>query len=254
VKRWVEFGVFCLVCAASPARAQATGQAWANVIINWLPTHRLAYELDLEPKAQLIVHDEQPRWANLEATPEVSYALSSWVSVLGQVAVEYQAQNDEVNSMSIAPRLGVQLHLLSHILGPPGSHGAENEPQPRRRADFGTLVRLEHEDTFYSTSAPAKTLWRVRERFEVTYPLNRKKVTDDGAVYATSDTELFMPIDEDVKGGIVSDVRVRTGFGYRKSFGWRYEALYIWNGGRNARTGAMAATSQVLDVRIKRVY
>jgi hypothetical protein len=254
VKRWLEFGVFCIVCAASPARAQATGQAWGNVIINWLPTHRLAYELDLEPKAQLIVHDGQPRWADLDATPQVSYALSSWVDALGQVDIAYQAETDEVNSMSVTPRLGAQLHLLSHLLGPSGGRGAQNEPHPRRRADFGTLLRLEHLDTFYSTSALAKSQWRFRDRFEVTYPLNREKVTDDHAIYLTSDAELFMPIDEDVKGGIVSDVRIRTGFGYRESFGWRYEALYIWNGGRSAHTSAMAATSHVIDLRIKRVF
>jgi hypothetical protein len=84
--------------------------------------------------------------------------------------------------------------------------------------------------------------------------LNNAKVTDDGTIYATSDTEIFVPIDETVRGGIVSEVRIRAGVGYRESFGWRYEALYIWTGERNAQSGAMAANSHAVDVRIRRQF
>jgi Protein of unknown function (DUF2490) len=243
-----------MVCAASPARAQATGQAWANVIIDWLPTNRLSYELDVEPKFQVVVHEGQPTWADLDVTPQVNYTLSRWIDVLGEVDVAYQAQTDEVNSMSMTPRIGAQLHLLSRILQPPGGHGEANEKLPRRRADVGSLVRLEHEDTFYSTSAVQKSTWRLRDRFAIAYPLNNAKVTDDGTVYVTSDAEVFVPIDETVRGGIVSEVRIRAGVGYRESFGWRYEALYIWTGERNAQSGAMAANSHAIDVRIRRQF
>jgi hypothetical protein len=243
-----------MVCIASPARAQATGQAWTNVTIDWLPTNRLSYELDLEPKAQLIVHHGQPTWGDLDATPQVNYAMSPWIDLLGEVDVAYQAQSDEVNSMSVTPRIGADLHILSHILQPAGGHGAANERLPRYRADFGSLVRLEHVDTLYSTSALEKSMWRVRDQFGVVYPLNRAKATDDGAVYVSSDGEVFVPIDRTVKGGAVSEVRLRAGFGYRASFGWRYEVRYIWNGERSAQSGAMAANSHVIDVSIKRVF
>jgi uncharacterized protein DUF2490 len=254
VKRWLGFVLFGLVCAPLPAGAQATGQAWANVIIDWLPTNRLSYELDVEPKFQAVVHDGQPTWTDLDVTPQVNYALSPWLDVLGEVDVGYQAQSNEVNSMSMTPRIGTELHILSRLLQPAGGHGQANEKLPRRRADFGSLLRLEHEDTFYGTSAVQKSTWRVRDRFRIAYPLNSAKVTNDGTIYATSDAELFLPIDQTVRGGAVSEVRVRAGIGYRESFGWRYEALYIWTGERNADSGAMAVHSHAIDVRIKRQF
>jgi hypothetical protein len=239
---------------APPASAQATGQAWGNMVVDWLPTNRLTYEVDLEPKVQAVVHDGQSTWASVDVTPQVQYALSHWLDVLGQVDVAYRAQSDEVNSMSMTPRIGVQLHILDRILQRAGGRGAANEDVPRRRLTLNTLARLEHADTFYSSGDSAKSTWRLRSRSEVAYPLNRAKTTDDGAIYATGDSELFMPVDGSGAHGIVSEVRARAGIGYRESFGWRYEALYIWNGTRTAQSGVMAADSHAIDVRIRREF
>jgi hypothetical protein len=254
VKRWCALGLLCAVSTATPARAQATGQAWTNVTIDWLRTNRLSYEVDFEPKAQLVVHEGQPTFGEMKAVPQVSYAVSRWVDLLGEIDLEYQAESNETNSMTMTPTIGANLHILSQILRAAGGHGADNERPPQRRADFGSLLRLEDVNTFYSTSALQKSMWRVRDRFGVVYPLNRPKVTDDGAAYVTSDAELFIPIDEDLKGGVVNGLRIRAGLGYRESFGWRYEVLYMWDGQRSAHSGAMAANFHAIDVRIKRVF
>lgn len=244
----------CVMGWCASAAAQATGQAWGNVTLDWLTTNRLSYEVDIEPKAQVFVHTGQTRWGDVDVTPHAEYALTSWIDVLGEVDVAYQAQSDETNSMTMMPRLGAQLHILHRLLQGAGGHGATNEKLPRRRAVVSTLLRLEHEDTFYSTDAAAKSLWQLRDRLEFAYSLNRAKTTDDGAIYVMSDGELFMPIDQPAGGGTVSEVRMRGGVGYRESFGWRYEALYIWNGERTPHTGAMAVSSHAIDVRIRREF
>lgn len=254
MKQWCFLALVGMAFVASPARAQATGQLWTNVTIDWLPTNRVSYELDLEPKAQLIVHEGQPTFGEMKAIPQVSYAVSRWVDLLGETELVYQAQSNEVNSMSMTPRIGANLHILSQILRAAGGHGADNERPPLRRLDFGSLLRLEDVNTFYSTTATQKLMWRVRDRFGFVYPLNRPKVTDDGAVYLTSDAELFMPIDQDLKGGTVNELRIRAGFGYRESFGWRYELLYMWDGQRTKDSGAMAASFHAIDVRIRKVF
>ena len=38
-----------------------------------------------------------------------------------------------------------------------------------------------------------------------------------------SDSEVFIPVDETSKGGVVKELRLCTGFGYRESFSWQYE-------------------------------
>jgi hypothetical protein len=87
--------------------------------------------------------------------------------------------------------------------------------------------------------------WTFRDRFGVAYALNRPKVTSDGAVYLTTDTEAFVPFD----GGFINEVRVRSGIGYRHSFPWRFEALYIWTGDRSRPSDALAVKNQALDLR-----
>jgi hypothetical protein len=88
----------------------------------------------------------------------------------------------------------------------------------------------------------------------VTYPLNRAKTTVDGAVYLASDGELFFPVGGASSDGLVNQVRVRTGIGYRRSFAWRFETLYIWIAKRDARSGVLAVSNHALDIRVRRQF
>ena len=250
---WCLFAILCAVPAA-PALAQATGQAWGNATIDWLTTNRLQYEMDIEPKAQFLVHDGQPTWASVDVTPQVAYAVAPWIDVIGELDAAYQAQSDDINSVSLTPRIGAELHVLDRILQRERGRGRDNEKLPRRRLVVSSLVRVEHADTVYTANHPAKSTWRARDRVGFTYPLNRSRVSDDGALYAVSDGELFMPVHDHAANGFVNQLRLRAGVGYRRTFGWRYEALYIWNGERAAHTGAMAVTSHALDLRIRREF
>ena len=49
-------------------------------------------------------------------------------------------------------------------------------------------------------------------------------------------------------------MRLRAGIGYRRSFAWGYEVLYIWNGTRNAGSGPLVTQSRALDIRIIRTF
>jgi len=237
----------------SAAHAQAAGQLWGNAIVNWLASPVTTYELDIEPKSQLLVHEGQATWIDLDITPHVRYAVAPWVDVLGEVDVGLKHEGTDVNTITVTPRVGAQLHILSRVIQHTARSGAEREAHPRRRLDIGTLLRLERETT-HSTADPRASSWRLRDRFALAYPMNRPKVTSDGAVYFTSDIEEFMPVDEAVKGGAIGQVRIRTGVGYRRSFAWRFDALYIWNAERNKESGVMAVDSHAIDVRVKRQF
>ena len=78
------------------------------------------------------------------------------------------------------------------------------------------------------------------------YPLNRPKVTSNGAVYLVTDTEAFVPLDE----GFINELRVRSGVGYRQSFPWRFEARYVWTGERSRPSEPIAVKSHALDLRV----
>jgi len=89
---------------------------------------------------------------------------------------------------------------------------------------------------------------------ELAYPLNQPKLTRDGTLYLTSDTELFVPISDDAQQGQINQWRLRNGVGYRVSFRTRLEALYIWTTKKESDTGRFATDSQAIDVRIKLAF
>jgi hypothetical protein len=227
-----------------------SGQLWANVTIDWLSSERVTYALDVEPKTQRVVHAGTPTWLSGDAIPHVEYALAPWIDLLSEVDVGFQNQSDDVDTVTVTPRIGIQVHILSRILRPHAPSGAAREKVPRRRLVFGSLLRLENQNTFHSTGAASTSSWRFRDRFEMSYPLNRRKATIDGAVYVTGDSELFIPVDRSTSGGIVSESRVRAGIGFRQSFAWRFEALYVSTAQRNA-AGALAPKNYAIDVRVR---
>jgi len=86
---------------------------------------------------------------------------------------------------------------------------------------------------------------------ELAYPLNRPKLTSNGALYLTSDAELFVPVSDDPQQHQVNQWRLRNGIGYRVSFNTRFEALYIWTTKKDSHTGRFATDSQAIDFRVK---
>jgi len=132
----------------------------------------------------------QATWADLDATPQVLYALLPWMDVPGVTEIGLRTESNETKTVEVALRVGVQLHILSRILRQQAARRcADREPLPRQRVNIHTLLRLENQATA-SNSAATKSSWRFRDRFAVAYPLNRANTTSDGTVYLTSDTDI----------------------------------------------------------------
>ena len=247
-----SLGLLCVLAGSTSASAQATGQMWGFSSIGYLETERLSYQLALEPKSQVVVHEAQPTWFSVDATPRVTYSLVGWMDVLAEFDIGKRSQSNETNTLTVAPRLGVQFHILSRIIqAHSASHGAALEAKPRFRPVISTLLRLERQSTSDNTDAPDKLSWTLRNRFNFAYPLNRAKTTDDGAVYVATDSELFIPVDHHEPGRLFDELRIRSGFGFRQSFSWRFEALYVWDAKRNSESSALAPAFHALDVRVR---
>jgi hypothetical protein len=229
--RWCVVGLIGLLACPSKAAAQAKKQLWVTGAVDWLATDRLTYEIEVEPKTNP---------ATVDVTPEIEYTAVAWADLVAEVDLKSQSGADP----SATPRIGVHLHILSRLFQAHAARGADREKLPRRRVVVGTLLRVEY----------SNPTWRLRDRFELAYALNRRRTTDNGAVYLTGDSELFMPLDRASGDARVSQVRLRSGLGYRPSFAWRFEALYIWNGTRHAASGPLVPNSHAIDIRIKRNF
>jgi hypothetical protein len=213
------------------AAAQAEKQFWATGQVDWLATDRVTYEIEVEPKTNP---------GTVDVTPEVEYTAVAWADLLAEVDIKSQTGTDT----TATPRIGAHLHILSRLFQTHASRGADREKPPLRRLVASTLLRVEY----------SKPTWQLRDRFELAYPLNRRKTTDNGAVYLRADNELFIPLDRGPGEALVSKDRLRLGVGYRPSFAWRFEALYIWNGTRDADSGPLRPASHAIDIRIKRNF
>jgi hypothetical protein len=241
--------VAALLAAVPAASAQTTTQLWGNITLDWVKSDRLVYELDFEPKALLDKPEGDPGWRNLDLTPNVEYSPRSWFDLVAETTIGHTRQTDDVDSTEVTPRFGVRFHLFSR-----GMRFHPLEQAPRRRFVWRDLVRVESRNFFYSGGDVAsESTVRFRNRLEFLMPLNKERITDDGARYLMTDWEWFIPLD-DPEERFANRQRIRTGLGYRRSFNWRYELLYIWTRSRDTIDDRFSTTENIIDIRVKRVF
>jgi hypothetical protein len=255
-RRW-KAGVWNVACllawlaGSSRAAAQSTGELWGDFTIDWLQTRRLTWEVEVEPKKSITVPSGTSGWASLDVTPSVQYTLAKWVDALAEVDWGYKPNGDDV--IDTKSRVGLNFHILSRLLASRWARrGGELEKQPLRRLVPNNLLRLEYEDKDPLNGGATTTTWRLRDRQEISYPFNRKKLTADGAVYATGDVELSVLLG-DASDPRFNQYRVRAGVGYRRDFSWRFEALFVQTRQRSGDSG-FSTSSNAFDARVKRVF
>lgn len=232
------------------ARGQRELQLWGNLTLDWVKSGRLTCEVDVEPKTLVVVPEGAPGWWNFDVTPSAAFAAKNWLDVTMELATGYTQQTDEIASVELTPRLGVTFHLLSR--GVPVLVRGKERPAKRRVVLYNDL-RVEWRNFFYTGDQPDSSAVRFRNRLGGQYALNREKVSDDGARYVTGDWEWFIPLSDPAER-FVSRQRVRLGIGYRQSFHWRFEALYIWARTRSATTEGFKPLSNAIDIRVKHFF
>ena len=115
-------------------------------------------------------------------------------------------------------------------------------------------MRVESRNFFYSGGDKEdESTVRFRNRLEFLLPLNKARITEDGARYWLADWEWFVPLD-DPEERFANRQRIRTGIGYRRSFNWRYELLYIWTRSRDTLDEGFSTTENIIDIRVKRLF
>jgi hypothetical protein len=243
-----------LACAA-PALAQTNLQLWGNVTLDWVKSSRLAYGLDVEPKVLLSAPDDDPGWHSMDVTPSIEYAWKHWLDLVGETAVGYTQQTDDVNSWEVTPRGGARFHVFSRDV-PTAIPGRplQKEFPPRRRVVLRDLLRVEARSLFYTGdgSGNSSTV-RFRNRLELLVPLNRETLSADRVRYLLADWEWFIPLGEPDER-FANKQRIRAGIGYRRSIAWRFELLYMWTRSRNTIEEGFTTNDNIIDVRIKRVF
>jgi hypothetical protein len=241
--------ILIVMWLAPPAAADDPQfQLWGNLTLDWIKSRDLTLGLDIEPKVLVSKPSTDPGWATLEVTPSVEYTKGNWFDVLGELMVARTKQTDDLNSTEVTPRIGFRFHILSNI-----ANDLVKERRPKHRLVLRALLRAEWRNIYYSGDKPESSSFRLRNRAEWLYPLNRPRVTDDGAYYVTGDAEWFWTT-QDLDERFASKQRVRAGIGYRHSYAWRFEALYIWDRSRQTATDEFTRADSAIDLRVRRVW
>jgi hypothetical protein len=232
-------------CAAA---AQTEMQLWGTVTFSWIKDRRLTLGVETEPQVLVSKPADDPGWATLDVTPSIEYTPNRWFDVLGELKLGRTRQTNDLDSTEIAPRVGMQFHILTNVFD-----DLARENRPKHRFDLRNLLRLEWRNFYYSNDQPDSSSRRLRDRVEVWYPLNRSSVTDEGATYLRSDVEWFWPRgDPDER--FANQQRIRAGVGYRRDRAWRFETLYVWDRSRNSANEGFTTTSHAIDLRVRRVW
>ena len=176
------------------------------------------------------------------------YSPRSWFDIVMDTTIGRTVQTDDVDTVEVTPRIGARFHLFSRSLR---HHPLERAPA--RRSSFGISFASKH-----ATSTTAAATWttryssRFRNRLEFLLPLNKERLTDDGARYLLTDWEWFIPL-SDQEERFANKQRVRAGLGYRH-FPWRFEALYIWTRSRDTIEDDFDTSDNIINVRVKRFF
>jgi hypothetical protein len=237
------------------AQAQTILQLWGTATFDWVKSERLTYELEFEPQVLVAAPQGEPAWRSFNLTPNAEYAAKKWLDFVVELPPSYTKQTDDMNTFELTGRAGVRFHLFSRGVPTrvPG-RVVQRELPPSRRIVVRDLVRAESRNFFYSGSGSGtSSSVRFRNRLEVLVPINRERLSDDGARYLLADWEWFIPLAEPDER-FASRQRIRAGFGHRRSFAWRFEVLYIWNRSKDTIQDGYSTSDHVIDFRFKRVF
>jgi hypothetical protein len=232
--------------AGAAARAQdgASTQIWGNVTLGHPKSERLFLELDLEPKFQVSGGE---RWRNLDATPLLEFYPKDWLDLTAEATVGFTHQFSGLDTFEVTPRIGVRVHLFQSAW----DHLPHPERLPASRLSLGNLLRLESRHFWYSDDQGSSQEWRLRNRTEAKFALNRGNLSEDGTLYLIADAEFYVPLGDELPERFSTKFRTRLGLGYRFDYRKRLEFLYIRDNSRSTLEQDFEKDANIFDFRLK---
>jgi len=230
-----------------PSRAAAqdpSGQLWGDMGIVF--PHKNAawlFASDLKPKIQF---SGEEKWAKLDLQATAIYQAPKLFDLSGDLVAGYTVQNNDVETLELAPRVGISLHLISDV--------RDVQPAGRfaKRVGLATTARLEHRHFWYYGSGATQDYssdWRVRLRLETRIGLNSADRSQSGTWFLFADAEAFIPLGDRNPETFANEWRFRVGPGLRFSYAWRFELLYIHDITRNTLRDDFDADVNAIDLR-----
>lgn len=224
------FFLFMLGLGALVARGQST-QLWNEYMLN-LP---FANSYNVEFAATYSTVLEQPKWRSFDVQVTPEYSITQHVDLMAAVFAGNTFQNQQITTSEIREMIGSRFHFT-----------------PNKRILTRLLVRFEQRNQKREGGDAWEHSTRTRIRAETVTPLNKKSMfAGDGLLYLLADAEVFLVMDQDVGERFANRLRVRTGVGYRLSYGLRFELMYTLQKSKNALEDDLYTLDNIFRIRLK---
>lgn len=222
--------LFMLGLGALVARGQST-QLWNEYMLN-LP---FANSYNVEFAATYSTVLEQPKWRSFDVQVTPEYSITQHVDLMAAVFAGNTFQNQQITTSEIREMIGSRFHFT-----------------PNKRILTRLLVRFEQRNQKREGGDAWEHSTRTRIRAETVTPLNKKSMfAGDGLLYLLADAEVFLVMDQDVGERFANRLRVRTGVGYRLSYGLRFELMYTLQKSKNALEDDLYTLDNIFRIRLK---
>lgn len=225
---WMAIGLASGV--ASSIQAQTVNeQAWFEYMLEY----PFANAYNFENALTYSTVAGQPKWRAFDYSGSWEWSVSPYVELIAQGVFSYTNQAADYNTFEIRPVIGSKIYLT-----------------PNKRVQTKLLLRLEQRNFKNLETKSWERATRPRVRAELAIPINKKSYFVDDLWYALIDAELLFA-DKDVEERFANRYRVRTGIGYRLSYTWRFELMYMNQKSKDAINDIFTSNDNVFRFRVK---
>jgi hypothetical protein len=209
--------------------SQTNTQIWNEYMLN-LP---FANSFNLENAFTYSTLMGTPKWRAYDYSAALEWSITQHIDVIGQAVVSYTNQNDSYNTLELRPILGTRIHFT-----------------PNSRVLTRLLVRAEQRNFKNLETDEWTSELRPRIRVESIIPINRKSYFEDKLWYGLTDVEWLYKTN-DVEERFANRFRWRIGGGYRLSYNFRFEFLYMLQLSKNTIDDGFESSDNIFRFRLK---
>lgn len=229
-KKKLLLSCISLLMLSFPLRAQKNNaQLWYEYMLN-VP---FANSFNLENSFTYSTLLNNSRWYAFDYAPNLEWSVNQHIDVIGQVVLSYTQQTESYNTFEVRPVIGSRIYIT-----------------PNKRVQTRVLLRLEQRNFKNLETKEWNQVYRPRIRFESIIPISNPSYFTDKLWYGLLDAEWLFTT-EDVDERFANRFRLRIGGGYRLSYNFRFEILYMNQQSRDELEDGFATSDNIVRLRVK---
>lgn len=198
----------------SLSKGQTTDfQSWNSFLTFWNFYPSLVFEMELD---YYTLVSDGPAWREIAVQPSLEYYPNNSIDLFTGVYLSSTKQNDVDNTWETRPFAGIRWNII----------------KPEKRVFLRVAAKLEYR--FFSQDDGSTNAGRLRTKADLFVPINQKTMDVDKNLYGILQAEKFFNFENDIRERYQSSFRQNVGAGYRFTFNWRLEMLYIFQTSRDS--------------------